>query len=111
MLLVDLGIRAADLGVMYTDDGMFSRTIICRHYSIWNWSFHFGSGSWSYQAVLFGCAAVFAFALLVGYETRLATMASWLMLVSMMRIRFIPFPRHVGWSRGSLIRPGASFFG
>ena len=36
VLLVDLGIRAADLGAMYTDDGMFSRTLICRHYSIWN---------------------------------------------------------------------------
>jgi hypothetical protein len=83
VLLVDLGIRAADLEVMYTDDGMFSRTLIARHYSIWNWSVHFASGSWWCQAVLFGFAAVCALALLAGCETRLATVASWLMLVSL----------------------------
>jgi hypothetical protein len=83
VLLVDLGIRAADLAAMYTDDGMFSRTTISRHFSAWNWSFHFGSGAWWYQAVLFGAAAAFAVALLVGYETRLAAVASWLLLVSL----------------------------
>jgi len=83
VLLIDLGIRAVDLGVMYTDDGMFSRTTICRHYSSWNWSFHFGGGSWPYQALLFALAAAFNFALMIGYETRLATVCSWLMLVSL----------------------------
>jgi hypothetical protein len=46
LLLVDLAIRATDLRVMYTDAGMFPRAEICRLASnIWNWSFHFGSGS------------------------------------------------------------------
>ena len=82
-VLVDLSLRAADLAAMYTDDGMFSRETISRHYSIWDWSFHFGSGSWAYQALLFALAAAFAVALCIGYETRLATVASWLMLVSL----------------------------
>lgn len=83
LLLVDLAIRATDLNVMYTDDGMFSRAEICRRATtIWNWSFHFGSGSAGYQAMLFGIAAVLALALLVGFETRLAVIGSWLMLVS-----------------------------
>src|SRR5689334_7578495 len=30
LLLVDLAVRATDLNVMYTDDGMFSRAEICR---------------------------------------------------------------------------------
>ena len=84
LLLVDLGIRAADVGALYSDDGMFSRMRICRHYtSFWNWSFHFGGGSSSYQAGLLALAAVFALALLVGFRTRLAAVASWILLVSL----------------------------
>src|SRR5262249_22733036 len=84
LILVDLVIRATDLNSMYTDEGMFSRIEICRRVaSIWNWSFHFGSGSWGYQAMLFGIAAVLAIALVLGFETRLAAISSWLMLVSL----------------------------
>jgi hypothetical protein len=84
LLLADLAIRATDLNVMYTDGGMFPRGVIGRHYtSIWNWSFHLGSGSWAYQAMLFGVAAVLALALLVGFQTRLAVIGSWLTLVSL----------------------------
>jgi len=83
LLLIDLAIRAFDLNVMYTDDGMFSRAEICRRATtIWNWSFHFGGGSPGYQALLFGIAAALALALLLGFETRLAVIGSWLMLVS-----------------------------
>lgn len=83
LLLVDLGFRAADLRSMYSDDGMFPRSVVCHHYStIWNWSFHFASGSSSYQAALFGVAACFALALLTGFKSRIAAIGSWLMLVS-----------------------------
>ncbi|MEZ5326084.1 MAG: HTTM domain-containing protein [Verrucomicrobiales bacterium] len=84
VLLVDLAIRANDLSAMYTDDGMFSRTLICRHYTdVWNWSFHFGGGSLAYQAILFGFSVLFAIAMVIGFETRIATILSWLMLVSL----------------------------
>lgn len=84
LLLADLFIRSGDLTAMYTDGGMFSRAEICyRVTSPWNWSFHFGSGAFGYQSMLFALAALFAFALLIGFETRLATIASWLMLVSL----------------------------
>jgi hypothetical protein len=81
--LLDLGIRFGDLHSMYTDDGMFSRAEICRRATtIWNWSFHFASGSAAYQTFLFALAALLAIALLVGWETRIAVIGSWLMLVS-----------------------------
>jgi hypothetical protein len=84
LLLADLAIRATDLKAMYTDEGMFPRGEICFHYTtFWNWSFHFGSGSWAYQAMLFGIAAALALALLAGFETRLAAIGSWLMLISL----------------------------
>ena len=83
LLLVDLCLRASDLSAMYTDEGMFSRATVCRYYGIWNWSFHFGSGSASYQAALFAFAALLSVLFLVGFETRLATAATWLMLISL----------------------------
>ena len=83
LLLADLAVRSADLHTMYTDDGMFSRAEICRRATtVWNWSFHFGSGSPEFQAFLFALAGVFALALLAGFQTRLAVVGSWLMLVS-----------------------------
>ncbi len=84
ILLLDLAVRATDLAAMYTDDGMFSRAEICyRVTSIWNWSFHFGSGAWQYQAFLFSLAGGLAVCLLVGFETRIAAIGSWLLLVSL----------------------------
>jgi len=84
LLLADLATRATDLNVMYSDDGMFPRMEICRlSTSIWNWSFHFASGSPTIQALFFGLAGILALALLLGFETRLATIGSWLMLVSL----------------------------
>lgn len=83
LLLVDLATRATDLRAMYTDEGMFSRAeISSRITTIWNWSFHFWGGSVGYQAVLFGLAGALAVALLAGFKTRIATVGSWLMLVS-----------------------------
>jgi hypothetical protein len=82
-LLVDLLSRFHDISSMYSDDGMFSRAEICRRYStIWNWSFHFSTGSGAGEVWLFGLAAFLAIALLLGWQTRLATIGSWLMLLS-----------------------------
>jgi hypothetical protein len=83
LLLIDLAIRVTDLKAMYTDDGMFPRAeILQRITTVWNWSFHFASGAASYQAILFGIAGIFALAVAAGFATRIATIGSWLMLVS-----------------------------
>jgi hypothetical protein len=83
LLLTDLFIRVPDLAAMYTDDGMFPRGLIRHHYTgIWHWSFHFLSGGWAVQAVLFGMAGMLALALLAGFKTRWAVIGSWLMLLS-----------------------------
>jgi len=83
VLLFDLAVRFTDLNAMYTDGGMFPRWEVSHRVStVWNWSFHFGGGSAGYQTVLFGLAALLGIALLTGWETRLATIGSWLLLVS-----------------------------
>jgi len=87
ILLVDLAIRSRDLSAMYTDAG-FLPVADARQYldSIsdgWRWSLHLLSGSAALQGGLFAAAAVFAALMLAGYQTRLATIASWVLLVSL----------------------------
>lgn len=84
LLLVDLAIRAADLEAMYSDVGMFPRGKISFHFpSIWSWSFHFASGSSGFEAILYGLAGCLGLALAAGWQTRLTTIGSWLMLLSL----------------------------
>ncbi len=83
LLLVDLIARFGDFAAMYADDSMFPRSVISRYSNVWNWSFHFASGADTYQIALFGLAGILAFALLIGFETRIAVVGSWLMLVSL----------------------------
>jgi hypothetical protein len=83
ILLADLGIRVCDLNAMYLDTGMFPRAEIQQRYSsVWNWSLQFASRTRPLQIALFGVEALLGMALLIGYRTRLATIGSWLLLVS-----------------------------
>lgn len=84
LLLVDLAIRSTDLNVMYTDGGMFPRAEIWfRVTSVWNWSLHFASGAAWYEGLLFAIAGLLALALMAGFWTRVATIGSWLLVVSL----------------------------
>ena len=83
LLLADLAIRATDLNVMYTDDGMFPRAEMSRWFHpLWSWSIHSWGGSAGYEALLFGIAATLALAVLLGIQTRIAVIGSWVMLIS-----------------------------
>ena len=44
---------------------------------------HFWSDSYSFQLLLFGVAILFALALLIGWKTKVSTIISWLLLVSL----------------------------
>ncbi|MFD3002236.1 hypothetical protein ACFS7Z_17830 [Pontibacter toksunensis] len=84
IILLDLAIRATDLEAHYSNMGVLPLHVLHQH--LWLphfFSFHTLSGLWQFQAVLFGIAAVFAFCLLLGYKTRLASIASWLLLLSL----------------------------
>jgi predicted DCC family thiol-disulfide oxidoreductase YuxK len=84
LILFDLGHRSLDLVAHYTDFGLLPRTAIIEHaYSRWHWSLHFISGTWQMQALLFVAAGICAIFLLIGYQTRLATVASWAFMVSL----------------------------
>jgi hypothetical protein len=91
LLLVDLADRARDLSAHYTDQGVFPRAALIADDAaqaagdrgVAAWSLHLMAGDrWS-QAALFLAAGWFAGWLLIGYRTRLATVACYLLTVSL----------------------------
>ncbi|HLG02585.1 MAG TPA: HTTM domain-containing protein [Bacteroidia bacterium] len=84
LLLIDLFIRAGDLEIFYSDNGAVTRSLVqTTHWNNFYIPLHMLAGSAGYAAALFILAGCFAFALVVGWKTRLFTFLSWLMLVSL----------------------------
>lgn len=85
LLLVDGIQRAADLEAFYTDFGVLPRAAHAEFVGAAGplWSIHLWTGSVAGQATLFVLAGLGAAALLVGWHTRLATLLSWLLLISL----------------------------
>ncbi|OLZ41553.1 hypothetical protein A6E15_11415 [Natrinema saccharevitans] len=83
LLLFDLCHRARSLAAFYTDDGVLPRAHLLEQYPLGRYSVHALSGEPWAQIVLFGCSAILAIALLVGYRTRTATALSALLLFSL----------------------------
>lgn len=84
VILLDLSIRLSDLEAFYTNQGAMPLSMI--HEYVWNEyfiSFHAISGKWWVQFTLFMVSAFCALMLLIGYRTRLFTVLSWLMMVSL----------------------------
>lgn len=84
VLLTDLCIRATDLEVFYTDAGALPRQVLYDHcYNPWFSSLHTLSGSYSWEVCLFIVAGIAALCLLIGWQTRIFTVISWFMLMSL----------------------------
>ncbi|MGI4884618.1 MAG: hypothetical protein ACRYFR_06625 [Janthinobacterium lividum] len=83
VVLVDLAIRSTDLEAHYSNLGVLPLGVLLdRAWTPYQFSLHAASGLWQVQAVLFLAAAALAGALACGYQTRLATLGSWVLLVS-----------------------------
>ena len=84
LLLVDLVIRVTDCEAHYSDLGVIPRELIASQTEeYWIWSIHMLSGAIQFQYLLMGIAAVAAVCLTVGRCTRVATVVSWVLLVSL----------------------------
>jgi hypothetical protein len=84
VILLDLAIRSTDLEAHYSNLGVLPLAALAeRAWTPYQFSLHASSGLWQVQAVFFIIAAAVAVALLLGYHTRLATLASWVLLVSL----------------------------
>jgi len=82
LLIADLLRRSRSLSAFYTDAGVLPRRALFADYSE-VYSLHALSGEPWAVASLFAVAGVVALALAVGYRTRLATVVSWLLLLSL----------------------------
>lgn len=83
VVLLDLAIRSTDLEAHYTNMGVLPLYVLFeRAWNPYEFSLHTISGLWAVQAALFVAAAGFALGLLLGWRTRLMTVLSWLLLVS-----------------------------
>ena len=84
IILFDLVNRARYITAHYTDQGILPVSAMNNFYSDpWIFSFHAINGSWQFQVILFLFAGLFALFLLVGYKTRLTTILSWILLISL----------------------------
>lgn len=84
LLLIDLFYRAIDLEAHYTNSGALPHAALVHllRDALSSWSIHSLCGSAGCQIPLFGLAALAALAFLVGYRTRVAGPACWLLLLS-----------------------------
>jgi hypothetical protein len=84
VVLLDLCLRAVDLGAFYTDAGVLPRPLaLDAHYNRFRLSLHLANDTPAFQGLLFIAAAASACLLLVGWHTRLATLVSWFLLASL----------------------------
>ena len=84
IIIVDLIQRLRDLEPFYSDSGIFTRVLQMNNYFNMNHiSLHMISGSAYVQAFLFLIAILFAFALLIGLNTKLASIVSWFLMLSL----------------------------
>ncbi len=93
ILLADLILRLPTVADVYTDEGMLPRAVMrevwrsfdavgLHQWGIGTWSLHALSGDASWQYTLFAASAFFALLLAAGAWTRVATIASFILIVS-----------------------------
>jgi len=81
-VLIDLTMRARDLGAHYTDAGILPRGVQIDFLHAATWSLHLANGAAWFQALLFVLAGFAALALIAGWRTRLMTALSWALMLS-----------------------------
>lgn len=84
LTLADIISRARALNAHYTDNGVLPRSALIDNFrEPWYWSINLISGHPFIQGLIFAVAIFFGLAMLVGYRTRLATIACWALIISL----------------------------
>jgi hypothetical protein len=77
-------INAAEMRIFYTDEGVLPRTVYFNSaVDPPGFSLYFANGGMPYVATLFVLQGILAFMMMIGYRTRLATIGSYIFLLSM----------------------------
>src|SRR5581483_3489812 len=82
LLLSDFILYSRDLGAFFTDNGVLPHQFALNRLLPWSYSIHALNGSFAFEIVLFLISVFFAGMLIVGYKTRVATIVSWILLIS-----------------------------
>jgi hypothetical protein len=85
LILVDLATRARFLALLYTDQGLIPRSSIASGIAKSPLAIHFLAGSVSWEVFLFALTGAFALALLLGFQTRMATIGLWMLMLSLVQ--------------------------
>ncbi|MBM4361186.1 MAG: HTTM domain-containing protein [Deltaproteobacteria bacterium] len=84
LVLGDLADRARDLDLYYADSGLLPRALVAAELGdTARFSLHLGTGNPLLVRALFAVHALAALALALGFRTRLATWATWILTVSL----------------------------
>ncbi|MGI9534110.1 MAG: hypothetical protein ACR2NW_04095 [Thermodesulfobacteriota bacterium] len=84
LIFADLLIRSRYLEEFFTDSGVLPVSALKSLYPVnYRTSIHALSGEYGFEVLLFLLATIFAFLLLIGLFTRIATIISWALLVSL----------------------------
>lgn len=84
LIIIDLLDKVTEIRTFYTDEGIIPRTFLINDYSNhYNLSLHLLNGSIFVQTLLFLIAIFLGILLLFGYHTRIATFASWFLMLSL----------------------------
>jgi hypothetical protein len=90
LVVWDIVVRLRDVTAFYTDLGSFPRSAATGgHPTFWRWSVFLLDGSRTFAIAVFAVFLPFALAMLVGYRTRVAVVASWVYLHSV-QMRNLP---------------------
>lgn len=84
IVITDLSIRLTDLKAFYTSSGIWPSYLITNFG--WNkgyWSLHMLSDTFVFELVLFSLHFICAFSLLLGYKSRISTLLTWLLYISL----------------------------
>lgn len=85
LLLRDMGLALSNVRAFYSDEGTMPRTLLLSSdlcSDLW-WSLNMMSGIAWFQMGLFGMGMGLALMLILGWRTRLATIAAWVLVCSM----------------------------
>ncbi len=83
LLLADLWMRAPDVVAWLTDGGVLPRDLSMQFSNSYRWSLYWLNGSELWATSLMAIAALFAVMLVLGLRTRIASVASFILLVSL----------------------------
>ncbi len=84
LILLDLLQRSNSFFAHYTDSGVLPRAdLLTLYQNKWFISVHMISGLGIVEAILFITAGIFALMMILGYRAKLATIASWFLLISL----------------------------